>query len=175
MAKDTLLHEAIAEARQVRDAAIANAKLALEEALTPRLASVLSAKLRTEMEDATKNDAHGTEDGGETDRQAVEEETNPSSSGVGTGDNKQPTAGGRTSSNVPNPEQEVEPMGDGGSGADPKIGGKDPAPRAGTADSSDAHDEVLHEDDFNFNNDDDEDDDELDLDPAMQGGHAAMG
>jgi len=48
-----LLKEAIADAKAVRETALANAKLALEEAFTPRLQSMLSAKLSEEegMED----------------------------------------------------------------------------------------------------------------------------
>ena len=46
-----LLKEAIADAKAVRETALANAKLALEEAFTPRLQSMLSAKLAEEMED----------------------------------------------------------------------------------------------------------------------------
>ena len=46
-----LLKEAIADAKAVRESALANAKLALEEAFAPRLQSMLSAKLSEEMED----------------------------------------------------------------------------------------------------------------------------
>lgn len=46
-----LLKEAIADAKAVREVALANAKLALEEAFTPRLQSMLSAKLSEEAED----------------------------------------------------------------------------------------------------------------------------
>jgi len=46
-----LLKEAIADAKAVRETALANAKLALEEAFTPRLKSMLSAKLAEEMSD----------------------------------------------------------------------------------------------------------------------------
>ena len=41
-----LLKEAIADAKAVRETALANAKMALEEAFTPQLKSMLSAKLR---------------------------------------------------------------------------------------------------------------------------------
>ena len=44
MSKD-LFKEAIADAKAVKEAAINNAKLALEEAFTPHLRSVLAAKL----------------------------------------------------------------------------------------------------------------------------------
>jgi len=45
-----LLKEAIADAKAVRTTALANAKLALEEAFTPKLQSMLSAKIREEAE-----------------------------------------------------------------------------------------------------------------------------
>ena len=40
-----LLKEAIADAKAVRETALQNAKMALEEAFTPHLKSMLSAKL----------------------------------------------------------------------------------------------------------------------------------
>lgn len=48
--KDNLLKEAIADAKAVRATALENAKLALTEAFTPKLQSMLSSKLRNEME-----------------------------------------------------------------------------------------------------------------------------
>ena len=50
MAKTDLLKEAIADAKAVRETALANAKIALEEAFTPRIQSMLSAKLAEEEE-----------------------------------------------------------------------------------------------------------------------------
>jgi hypothetical protein len=50
MANSKLLKEAIADAKAVKETALANAKLALEEAFTPRLQSILSQKLRAEAE-----------------------------------------------------------------------------------------------------------------------------
>lgn len=76
MASSKLLKEAIADAKAVRETAIANAKIALEEAFTPRLQSILSKKLQAEMEDEKEEDA-------------VNEE-NDTSSEIGKGDNKQP-------------------------------------------------------------------------------------
>jgi len=76
MASSKLLKEAIADAKAVRETAIANAKIALEEAFTPRLQSILSKKLTAEME--------GDEE--ETDMN----EENDTSSEIGKGDNKQP-------------------------------------------------------------------------------------
>jgi hypothetical protein len=51
MAKSDLLKEAIADAKAVRETALANAKIALQEAFAPRIQSMLSAKLSEELED----------------------------------------------------------------------------------------------------------------------------
>ena len=61
MAKRDILKEAIADAKTVKETAIANAKAALEEAFTPQLKSMLAAKLEEieldeEMEDKKKKD-----------------------------------------------------------------------------------------------------------------------
>lgn len=76
MASSKLLKEAIADAKAVRETAIANAKIALEEAFTPRLQSILSKKLQAEME--------GDEE------EADINEDNDVSSEIGKGDNAQP-------------------------------------------------------------------------------------
>ena len=47
---DDLLKEAIADAKAVRETALENAKIALEEAFTPRLQSMLSKKIQSEMD-----------------------------------------------------------------------------------------------------------------------------
>ena len=47
---DDLLKDAIADAKAVRETALANAKLALEEAFTPRIQSMLSDKIQSEIE-----------------------------------------------------------------------------------------------------------------------------
>ncbi len=52
---DDLLKEAIADAKAVRETALENAKIALEEAFTPRLQSMLSKKIQSEIE---KEGAH---------------------------------------------------------------------------------------------------------------------
>jgi hypothetical protein len=66
MANSKLLKEAIADAKAVKETALANAKLALEEAFTPRLQSILSQKLRAEAEmedDAEQVDEELSSDG----------------------------------------------------------------------------------------------------------------
>ena len=55
MSKD-LLREAIADAKAVRETAIANARIALEEAFTPKLQSMLSTKIAEDMEDELEED-----------------------------------------------------------------------------------------------------------------------
>jgi len=60
MANRDMLAEAIAEAKALKETAIANAKAALEEAFEPRLKSMLSAKLQ-EMEDLDEAEDEMTE------------------------------------------------------------------------------------------------------------------
>jgi hypothetical protein len=78
MASSKLLKEAIADAKAVRETAIANAKIALEEAFTPRLQSILSQKLQAEMEGDAEDDMEDVN------------EDNDVSSEIGGGDNKMP-------------------------------------------------------------------------------------
>jgi hypothetical protein len=65
MAKSDLLKEAIADANAVRETALANAKIALEEAFTPRIQSMLSAKLSEELEDEDEEGMEGAMRGDE--------------------------------------------------------------------------------------------------------------
>ena len=58
MANNDLLKEAIADAKAVKETAIANAKLALEETFTPHLKSMLSAKLE-EMDKEDVDEGYG--------------------------------------------------------------------------------------------------------------------
>jgi hypothetical protein len=100
MASSKLLKEAIADAKAVRETALANAKIQLEEAFTPRLKSMLSQKLRAEAEDKESEEdemkeAYGEDDEKEEDK--MEEDYNSSNIGAGTGgttsgqNNKKPT------------------------------------------------------------------------------------
>jgi hypothetical protein len=57
MANSKLLKEAIADAKAVKETALANAKIALEEAFTPRLQSILSQKMRAEAEEVKDDEA----------------------------------------------------------------------------------------------------------------------
>ena len=74
MANKDLFKQAIAEAKSVREAAIANAKEALEETLTPHLKDMLAAKLQ-EMEDSqTEEVVNEAEEVEETAEETVNEE-----------------------------------------------------------------------------------------------------
>ena len=102
MANSNLLKEAIADAKAVRETAIANAKIALEEAFTPRLQSILSQKLQQEMEDSDDeeevNEEYGAEDTSDADSSKID------------GDNKQPQEKVKSSSKLAqgNPDTDVE-------------------------------------------------------------------
>ena len=94
MANKDLFKQAIAEAKSVREAAIANAKEALEETLTPQLKDLLAAKLQemeekeeevteevveessefTEVQAEAENDSEETEAGKEEEEVEAEEE-----------------------------------------------------------------------------------------------------
>jgi hypothetical protein len=100
MASSKLLKEAIADAKAVRETALANAKIQLEEAFTPRLKSMLSQKLRAEAEDKASDEdemkeAYGDDEEKEEDK--MEEDYNSSNIGAGSGgttsgqNNKKPT------------------------------------------------------------------------------------
>jgi hypothetical protein len=127
MASSKLLKEAIADAKAVRETALANAKIQLEEAFTPRLKSMLSQKLRAEAEDMESDEdemkeAYGDDE--EKEEEKVEEEYSSSNIGAGDGgttsgqNNKKPSyhdagaedklgAAGVTSTSK-KPEAEVE-------------------------------------------------------------------
>jgi len=77
MANSKLLKQAIADAKAVKETALANAKLALEEAFTPRLQSILSQKLRAEAEMSDDEEEMKTEE--------------LDSSEIGAGDMKEPS------------------------------------------------------------------------------------
>src|SRR6056300_980280 len=81
MSNSKLLKEAIADAKAVRETAIANAKIALEEAFTPRLQSILSQKLQQEMEEEDEDEEDVNEEYG------AEDAPTGTSSSIGKGEN----------------------------------------------------------------------------------------
>ena len=101
---DKLLKEAIADAKAVRETALANAKIALEEAFTPHLKSMLSKKLQAEME-GEDEESHDEGYHGEDEEEKMDEEMD--SSGIGAADNKEPEEeAGDTSDIGQGPESE---------------------------------------------------------------------
>ena len=79
MANKDLFKQAIAEAKSVREAAIANAKEALEETLTPHLKDMLAAKLQEmdakseEVEEVVNEVEEEVEEGKSKDHDEMEE------------------------------------------------------------------------------------------------------
>lgn len=114
--KNTLLQDAIADAKAVRETALANARLVLEEAFTPHLTSMLSAKLRQEDTDVT-----GWEDeAGDAYEPAAKPQnedmtlsssdlSSPSTKNVTSPGPKEPSQHAQSSSDIENKGQESEP------------------------------------------------------------------
>src|SRR5210317_2002364 len=147
MANSKLLKEAIADAKAVRETAIANAKIALEEAFTPRLQSILSKKLQAEME--------GEEE------EPMEEELD--SSDIGNGDEETPV---EPSANAADARTEL------GSETDEEsdeVGEEDENVDVVSEeeDHEEEEDEVHEEDEFEVE-DEIEDEDELDLEAIIR-------
>ena len=74
MAKSDLLKEAIADAKAVKETALANAKIALQEAFAPRIENMLSAKLAEELEDEDELEAGAEMEAGGEEMEAGAEE-----------------------------------------------------------------------------------------------------
>jgi hypothetical protein len=89
--KSDLLKEAIADAKAVKETALANAKMALEEAFTPKLQSMLSHKLAEEL-----------------DEEEVEMDEELDSSDLGAGDNAEPSDDANDSSDIENDDDLTE-------------------------------------------------------------------
>jgi hypothetical protein len=83
MAKSDLLKEAIADAKAVKETALANAKIALQEAFAPRLERMLSTKLTNEIEGEEDMDMAGGEEADEDMNAAAAAGTLPSGNDVG--------------------------------------------------------------------------------------------
>lgn len=103
MAKSNLLKEAIADAKAVRETAIANAKIALEEAFTPRLQSILSQKLQQEIEGEEEEDDFIEEEYGAEDAPTCDSD----SIGAGKGGTQSGTSGKQPSGIATKPHTEL--------------------------------------------------------------------
>ena len=75
---DDLLKEAIADAKAVRETALENAKMALEEAFTPRLQNMLSQKIQNEIEDEDDDLEERDDDEDMEERAMNDEDEDPS-------------------------------------------------------------------------------------------------
>lgn len=96
-ANSNLLKEAIADARTVRETALKNAELAIQEALTPRLQSIISRKIQAEMEE-------------DDDVDVLE---NDESSGIGVMDDEPNEYTNTAQTELgPDTEEETEPVGE---------------------------------------------------------------
>ena len=94
-----LLKQAIADADAVRDMAIANAKIALEETFTPQIKSMLAKRLRAEAMET----AEGAEKAKEEPFQDATHVTGggpEDTSTIGAGDNKEPSPAANDSSDI---------------------------------------------------------------------------
>jgi hypothetical protein len=150
MASSKLLKEAIADAKAVRETAIANAKIALEEAFTPRLQSILSKKLQAEME--------GDEE------EADMNEDNDISTGIGTGDNKQPADKANSAqTDLSGISKETSPEGEELEDYDKVKDLTESEDEFGAEEEIPAEEPVAEEDEFGA-----EDDDELDLESIIR-------
>jgi hypothetical protein len=162
MANSNLLKEAIADAKAVRETAIANAKIALEEAFTPRLQSILSQKLQQEIEEGEDEDEVNEEysDGAEA--------PDADASDIGDGDNKQPADDANSSSDLAqgNPDTDVESS---------EVGSEDDnTEKANVSESEEGDDEEsIEEGEYNADGEEEvvaeeEDEDELDLESIIR-------
>jgi hypothetical protein len=151
MSKSKLLKEAIADAKAVRETAIANAKIALEEAFTPRLQAVLSRKLQAEMEGEEEEVDLGEEYGAED-----VEATDSSELGAGEGSTGSGTTGAEPQGDATDAHTELDPETD----AETAAPGEEDEnmPVAEGEDEFDFEDEMSEE----------EDEDELDLEAIIR-------
>lgn len=107
-----LLKEAIADAEAVRETAVANAKLVLEESITPQIREMIARRLRVEAEHGVAATSTSTlptgqvsedDDATETpfeDGDAVHGDAPQDTSAVGSGENKMPSDDASASSDV---------------------------------------------------------------------------
>jgi len=98
-----LLKDAIADAEAVRQTAIANAKIALEETFTPQIKSMLARRLRAEaMEDegTMKDEGKAKEEPFQDAKPVGNAKAPDDTSTIGKGDNKEPSPASRGSSDI---------------------------------------------------------------------------
>lgn len=155
MASSQLLKEAIADAKAVRETAIANAKIALEEAFTPRLQSILSKKIQAEMEDMEGEEELHSEEEVELEEEYGDEDVSAAdASGIGDGDNVEPEGDATQAHTELDPETEEETA---------EVG--EEADETEVVSEEYEEEEMSEEDEFEL---DEEDEDELDLESIIR-------
>ena len=141
MAKSDLLKEAIADARAVKETALANAKIALQEAFAPRLERMLATKLTNEIEGEEELQEPNLDDMG--DDVPVEDET--ADGAVDWVDNDISfSVGGNTYDAEIDNSIEDEPI------ASPELGGEEEAPMSNDEMSDEYNENYEMDEDLNL-------------------------
>ena len=141
MAKSDLLKEAIADARAVKETALANAKIALQEAFAPRLERMLATKLTNEIEGEEELQEPNLDDMG--DDVPVEDETTDGAVDWVDNDISFSVGGNTYDAEIDN-SMEDEPM------AEPEMGGEEEAPMSNDEMSDEYNENYGMDEDLNL-------------------------
>ena len=141
MAKSDLLKEAIADARAVKETALANAKIALQEAFAPRLERMLATKLTNEIEGEEELQEPNLDDMG--DDVPVEDETTDGAVDWVDNDISFSVGGNTYDAEIDN-SIEDEPI------EEPELGGEEEAPMSNDEMSDEYNENYEMEDDLNL-------------------------
>ena len=141
MAKSDLLKEAIADAKAVKETALANAKIALQEAFAPRLERMLATKLTNEIEGEEELQEPNLDDMG--DDVPVEDETTDGAVDWVDNDISFSVGGNTYDAEIDN-SMEDEPM------AEPEMGGEEEAPMSNDEMSDEYNENYEMDEDLNL-------------------------
>jgi hypothetical protein len=141
MAKSDLLKEAIADARAVKETALANAKIALQEAFAPRLERMLATKLTNEIEGEEELQEPNLDDMG--DDVPVEDETTDGAVDWVDNDISFSVGGNTYDAEIDN-SIEDEPV------AEPEMGGEEEAPMSNDEMSDEYNENYEIDEDLNL-------------------------
>ena len=141
MAKSDLLKEAIADAKAVKETALANAKIALQEAFAPRLERMLATKLTNEIEGEEELQEPNLDDMG--DDVPVEDETTDGAVDWVDNDISFSVGGNTYDAEIDN-SMEDEPV------AEPEMGGEEEAPMSNDEMSDEYNENYEMDEDLNL-------------------------
>ena len=141
MAKSDLLKEAIADSKAVKETALANAKIALQEAFAPRLERMLATKLTNEIEGEEELQEPNLDDMG--DDVPVEDETTDGAVDWVDNDISFSVGGNTYDAEIDN-SMEDEPM------AEPEMGGEEEAPMSNDEMSDEYNENYGMDEDLNL-------------------------